>query len=351
MAWLDEADLHAAERLPFALDETETPLGLMRSTLERLVDIVPSDVASWNRIDLSTGAVEHEAAPVDAEPRMAFQEVSATASCHPLLHPHAMGLQPAVRLSDAIEPRRLQRSELYGELLHRSGGEYGISIAVRPHAGEALVFALGRHEREFSERDRDVLDLARPGLEHTLQLADARQRLLLALASNPPAGTGVVLLDDCGEIQYASREAERWLAEHFGEGGRGPNSGWLPEPVASWLALPPRPALESVREGRRLTIRLLPGEPHALLVEEEVARFRAGTLAQLGLTGREREVLEAARATGADARLSLLHAESGIADELFLSLHAVRERLERLEDKLGVHTLPDAIAAARRASL
>jgi PAS domain-containing protein len=348
MAWLDEADLHAAERLPFALDETETPPELMRSVLEQLARIVPSDLTSWNRIVLSSGAVEHEAAPAGAEPRLAFQEVSSTASCHPLLHPHAVGARRAVRLSDAIEPRRLQRSELYGELLHRSGGEYGISIAVRPHAGETLVFALGRHEREFSERDRDVLDLARPALEHTLKLAEARQRLLLALASNPPAGTGVVLLDDYGEVQYASPQAERWLAEHF---GAGEHPGWLPEPVASWLALPPRPPLENMREGRRLTIRLLPGEPHALLVEEEVARFRAGALAQLGLTGRECEVLEAARATGADAQPGLVDAQSGLADELFLSLHAVHERLERLEGKLGVHTLPDAIAAARRASL
>ena len=348
MAWLDEADLHAAERLRFALDETDTPPELMRSVLDQLARIVPSDLTSWNRIVLSTGAVEHEAAPEGAEPRLAFQEVSSTASCHPLLHPHAVGAQRAVRLSDAIEPRRLQRSELYGELLHPSGGEYGISIAVRPHAGETLVFALGRHEREFSERDRDVLDLARPALEHTLQLAEARQRLLLALASNPPAGTGVVLLDDYGEVQYASLEAERWLAEHF---GAAEHPGWLPEPVASWLALPPRPPLESVREGRRLTIRLLPGEPHALLVEEEVARFRAGALAQLGLTGCEREVLEAARATGADAQPSLVDAQSGLADELFLSLHAVHERLERLEGKLGVRTLRDAIAAARRASL
>jgi ATP/maltotriose-dependent transcriptional regulator MalT len=112
--------------------------------------------------------------------------------------------------------------------------------------------------------------------------------------------------------------------------------------VASWLALPPRPPLQSVRDGRRLTIRLLPGEPHALLLEEEVESFRASALQELGLSGREREVLEAARALGA---------ETVVADQLFLSLHAVRERLERLEEKLGVRTLPDAIAAARRASV
>jgi hypothetical protein len=288
MAWLDEADLHAAGRFRFALDETQTPLELSRSALEELVRIVPSDLSRWNRLALP---------------------------------------------SEAVQP----------EGVDRPGARYGISVAVRPtpRGGELVLFELGRDERCFSERDRDVLDVARPGLEHVLQVAEARQRLLLALASNPPPGTGVVLLDAYGEVQHSTLEAERWLAEHF---GAAEHPGWLPDPVASWLALPPRPPLESVRDGRRLTIRLLPGAPHALLLEEEVDHFRARALEQLGLTGRECEVLEVARAIGAEV-------ESGLAGELFLSRHAVHERLERLEDKLGVHTLPDAIAAARRASL
>jgi DNA-binding CsgD family transcriptional regulator len=339
MAWLDEADLHATGRLPFALDETQMPLDVRRSALEELVRLVPSDLSSWNLIALASGAIEHEASPGDAEPRRAFEEVAPTAGRHPLLHPHALGPCPAVRLSDAVEPRLLQRTELYGELLHRSGAEYGISIAVRPLPGEAVVFALGRHERQFSERDRDVLDVVRPAVERVLEAAEARQRLLLALTSDPPPGSAVVLLDAYGEIEASSPQADRWLAEHFGSSQ---HPGWLPEPVASWLALPPRPPLQSTREGRLLTVRLLPGEPHVLLLEEEVGSFRAGALQALGLTGREREVLEAARALGADA---------DVADQLFLSRHAVRERLERLEEKLGVRTLPDAIAAARRASI
>ena len=38
--------------------------------------------------------------------------------------------------------------------------------------------------------------------------------------------------------------------------------------------------------------------------------------------------------------------EVDIAWELFLSLHAVRERLARLEAKLGVRTAADAVARA-----
>src|SRR5207245_257927 len=111
--------------------------------------------------------------------------------------------------------------------------------------------------------------------------------------------------------------------------------------VAAWLALPPRPPLVSMRDGRRLTVNLLPGDPHALLLEEEVASFRPEVLARLGLTPRETEVLRAATA---------IEEEEDIAWELCLSLHAVRDRLARLEAKLGVRTAAEAVARALRES-
>ena len=142
MVWLDEADLHAAGRLPSALDEAQTPLELMQSALEQLGQLVPSELAGWDR---SRGR--------------------------------------------ATRPARARS---------RVGSEVSDSVAARPErrGDEAVVFSLGRQDRRFSERDRDVLDVARPGLEHALHTADARGRLLLALASNPPPGTAVVLLDD-----------------------------------------------------------------------------------------------------------------------------------------------------------
>jgi DNA-binding CsgD family transcriptional regulator len=250
----------------------------------------------------------------------------------PLLFAHATRRRPALRLSEAVDARRLSHSELYGDLLHRSGVEYAIAIGVRPKRREAVVAGLGRTERQFSERDRDVLDLVRPALEDALRAAEARGRLVRALAANPPPGTAVVLLDRYGEIEHSSPDAQRWLAEHF---GAAEHPGWLPGPVAGWLALPPRPALVSVRDGRRLSVRLLPGDPHALLLEEEVAGFRPETLRRLGLSARETEVLCAAMA---------MNDEADIAWELFLSLHAVRERLARLEAKLGARTAAEAVA-------
>jgi DNA-binding CsgD family transcriptional regulator len=338
MPWLADTDVRVAHSFTRGLVDARTVTELRHRALEGLAELVPAEMLTWDRVELATGAIGHEAVPAEAEPPGAFAAIVGDAAGHPLLRAHAGRRRPALRLSDAVEPRRLSHSELYGDLLHRSGVEYAIAIGVRAGRREVVVAALGRTERDFSERDRDVLDLVRPGLEDALLAAEARGRLVRALAADPPPGTAVVLLDRYGEIEHSSLDAERWLSEHF---GAGEHPGWLPPAVAWWLALPPRPALVSVRDGRRLVVHLLPGDPHALLLEEEVASFRADALDRLGLTPRETEVLRAAAA---------MQDEADIAWELFLSLHAVRERLARVEAKLGVRTAAEAVARALRES-
>jgi DNA-binding CsgD family transcriptional regulator len=336
--WLADTDVGAAHGFAHALVEARTTAELRRLALSGLVELVPAEVLTWDRVELATGAVHHEAVPAEAEPPGAFAAIVSDATAHPLLFAHAGRRRSALRLSEAVDPRRLSHSELYGDLLHRAGIEYAIAIGLHAKRRETVVAGLGRFERQFSERDRDVLDLVRPALEDAVRTTDARARLASALGANPPPGTAVVLLDRYGEIAHSSVDAERWLAEHF---GAAEHPGWLPEPIADWLALPPRPALVSVRDGRRLSVRLLPGDPHALLLEEEVAGFRLEALRRLGLNAREIEVLCAATA---------MNNEADIAWELFLSLHAVRERLAHLEAKLGVRTTADAVARGLRES-
>lgn len=281
MPWLADTDLSAAHGFTGALLDARSASELREQALLSLARLVPSDLMTWDRVE-----------------------------------------------GDATGHR----------LLGVPGYAYGIAIGAPTGRGETVVARFGRTERTFSERDRDVLGLVRPALEDAVRAAEARGRLAGALTDDPPPATAVVLLDRDGEIELSSDDSDRWLAEHF---GAGEHPGWLPGPVAEWLSLPPRPPLVSEREGRRLTVWLLPGDPHALLLEEDVASFRPDALARLGLTAREIEVLRAAH---------VMPDEADIAWELFLSLHAVRERLATLEGKLGVHTAADAVAAALRES-
>jgi DNA-binding CsgD family transcriptional regulator len=338
MPWLVDSDLDAARGFLHSMVEARTEGELRRRALDALAELVPADVLTWDRVELATGAVGHTAVPQDAEARGAFASVVHDAAGHPLLAAHAARRRSALRLSDVTQRHALEHDELYGDFLCAAGVHYEIAIGVRDGRGEAVVAGLGRAEREFSEHDRDMLDAVRAGLEDALRAAEARGRLARALAGDPRPDTAVVLLDRDGEMQVSSPGATRWLAEHF---GAGEHPGWLPPAIADWLALPPRPPLVSEREGRRLTVRLLPGDPHVLLLEEAVASFRAGVLGRLGLTPREAEVLCAAAAIDDEAQ---------VACELFLSLHAVRERLAHLEAKLGVQTAADAVAVALRES-
>ena len=338
MPWLADTDVAAAYGFARGMVDAPTEAELRRRVLHTLAEIVPADFLSWDRVEAATGAVDHRAFPAEAEPHGAFGAVVETAADHPLLAAHAARRRHAVRLSELADAGPLARTELYRDLLHAAGVEYEIAIGMRTERGDAVVVALGRTEREFSERDRDVLDVAFPVLEDALRTTQARDRLAPAVAADPLPGTAVVLLNRDGEIELSTPDADRWLAEHFDVAE---HPGWLPGPVAEWLALPPRPPLVSERDGRRLTVRLLPGDPHALLLEEQVGRFRADALDRLGLTPRESEVLRAA---------AVLDGEAEIAWDLFLSLHAVRARLAHLEAKLGVRTASDAVARALRES-
>jgi DNA-binding CsgD family transcriptional regulator len=338
MMWLADIDVGASSGFAEGLREITTRAELRRRVFLGLPQLVPADLMAWDRVELASGAVSHEAVPADAESDGAFEGIVRGAASHPLLSAHATRRCSALRLSDVVEPGPLLRSELYGDLLQPAGIEYYITIGIRSEHGEVVVAGLGRTEREFSVRDRDVLDLVRPALEAALRDTRARERLGRARETDPPPGSAVVLLDRDGEIEQSSFDGERWLSEHYGPAE---HAGWLPETVGAWLALPPRPPLVSVRDGRRLTIHLLPGDPHALLLEEEVASFRQDALDRLGLTPRETEVLRAARS---------IEQEADIASELSLSLHAVRDRFAHLEAKLGVHTAADAVATALRAS-
>jgi hypothetical protein len=261
-----------------------------------------------------------------------FSSLSATcAAGHPLLFAHASRTRPTLRLSEAVEPRRLSHSQLYGDLLRPSGVEYCITIGVRTEPGEMVVAGLGRTEREFSERDRDILDLVRPVLEDALRDAEARQRLVLALAADPQPGSAVLLLDRYGEIEQSSLDAERWLGEHF---GAAEHAGWLPGPrrrVARSAAAHRSSAFATGGASRSTCCR----EIRTRCCSRRRSRASARTHSIASATPRETEVLCAA---------TTIEEEADIAWELCLILHAARDRLAHLEAKLGVHTAADAKA-------
>jgi hypothetical protein len=83
-----------------ALVNARTTTELAKLALPGLSELVPADVLTWDRVELATGAVHHEARPAEAEPLGAFAATVGTAAGHPLL-----ARMPNVAIGRCVSPR------------------------------------------------------------------------------------------------------------------------------------------------------------------------------------------------------------------------------------------------------
>src|SRR3954454_2941562 len=98
MPWLADTDVVAAHALARRSSTPCTTTELQALALLGLSELVPADVLTWDRLELATDAVHHEALPADAEPLGAFAATVGTVAGHPLLAAHADRRHAALRL-------------------------------------------------------------------------------------------------------------------------------------------------------------------------------------------------------------------------------------------------------------
>jgi DNA-binding CsgD family transcriptional regulator len=86
----------------------------------------------------------------------------------------------AARLSDVVAWRRYRESPIHREYFAPNGVGYMLDLGLPASPGwqRTLLFCKSRNERDFSERDRDVLEMLRPHLRAREARAALRRRLL-----------------------------------------------------------------------------------------------------------------------------------------------------------------------------
>ncbi|HEY7708128.1 MAG TPA: LuxR C-terminal-related transcriptional regulator [Gaiellaceae bacterium] len=248
------------------------------------------------------------------------------ADAHPIRRAALSGRIGAMRFSDFGSRAVLRRTRLYNEWMRLHGTEHTVDIAIRSPEGRLRTFHFDRSGgRDFTDRERDLLDALEPHLRHLARVARTRRLLNQALEeldSRPPeAARGVVLLGQTGEVEFASAPAARLLGRYFPAS----TPQRLPDAVAEWLDSGDEPLIRS-RGRRRLTISRCADR---LLLEEHESRAE--------LTPREREVLSL-------VAKGMTNAE--IAQILWVARSTVRKHLENVYGKLGVSTRTAAVAQA-----
>jgi DNA-binding CsgD family transcriptional regulator len=243
---------------------------------------------------------------------------------HPVCVRHQQGHFEALKLSDFLTQRELHASRLFDVWFKPSGIEYELNVAIPSPLWHTKTFLFDRASgRDFTERDRLVLDTLQPYLADLWAAARTRRLLKAALASLDGAeesgSHGVILLSADREVEFASAPARRQLREFFGASGRA-----IPPEIADWLESGATSRL-AWRSGSRLLTVTRKGD--ALLLDE---RLR-DTL----LTAREREVM---------AWVARGKTNPEIARILWLAPSTVSKHLENVYAKLGVGTRTAAVA-------
>ncbi len=118
----------------------------------------------------------------------------------------------AVRMSDIISARSFRELPVYREYFRPHGLEHMLDLGLpeRPPRQRSLILFRAKASRDFSERDRTLLEMLRRHLRQQETLADLRHRVAAALCGQPDR--------DCGVHGTALTVREREIVELVAEG-------------------------------------------------------------------------------------------------------------------------------------
>ena len=98
---------------------------------------------------------------------------------HPVCRAHERGDFRTLKLSDFLTQRELHRTPLYNEWFRPCGVEHELELAIPSPQWHTRTFIWdrrGKGSRDFSERDRLVLDLVKPHLTRLSENAAAKRQ-------------------------------------------------------------------------------------------------------------------------------------------------------------------------------
>jgi DNA-binding CsgD family transcriptional regulator len=311
--------------------------------LELLNRVVPADRVAYNEI----APDEAFALMIPGFDESLIPTFAALAHENPLISRfQRTGDGRPYRISDMIDRQTFHATALYQEFYRQMGVESQVAFSLPSPPTLLVGLALTREREDFTDREVQLLALARPHLMQAYrnaELASARAAMLAALEQGlNTLGRHVVVLDPHGRVEFATDGARRLLGEAAGSR--------LPPEVRTWIsehrARHPerRPAAEPLilhGSGECVLVRLLPSRREdrreVLLLEGGTGELSVDVLRGLGLTVRQAEALRL---------IALGHSPSQSAAEMGIAPRTVHKHLQHVYSKLGASSSSQAAASA-----
>ncbi|WP_155892301.1 helix-turn-helix transcriptional regulator [Conexibacter woesei] len=317
-------EVHHAEDLP----------GFRAALLDVLPRVIPNSCTSYNEIG---GDGTPLVALVNPEPPPSIRESwGRFGHQNPLVQRYLQTRDPrATRMSDVISPERFRRLDLYREVFVPLGVEHQMAVTL-PAPPQLVIGIVVADERDFTDPQKRMLDLARPHLIQAHANATLRERLHDVLAAVEAGlddgGEALVVTDASGRVAFASTA------------GRAALRRLEPDALVDLTArdTPPNTVVET-SDGALLVRRLArrggggAGATTVLVFERPARSASRALLEALGLSPREAEVLQ---------QMMRGRTTAEIATALEISPRTIHKHAERIYDKLGVHDRIAAVSAA-----
>jgi DNA-binding CsgD family transcriptional regulator len=331
---LSERDVRAVLDLVGEANDAEDLDDFRASILPALRRLLPADFVAYNELvdgGVPVATITDPVAPVEQLTAWARY-----ASQNPLYQRFVRTRDGrAYCFADVISRRELEALEFYEQIFVPLGLRDQIAFALPAPRHLVIALAISRGGKVFGERERQMLDLARPHLVQAYRNAELRQRSA-SLVESLRAGlddrrSAIAVLDADGQVAFAT-DAGRAALERV---------SW--RVLAAWVARPD--GGHALALGGDLVARVVRGHGRGtgdvIFFDEARQVLSRDALLGLGLSEREADVLQelARGGTTADAAAAL-----GISER------TVAKHSERIHRKLGVRSRAQAIATAAAAA-
>jgi DNA-binding CsgD family transcriptional regulator len=178
MTRLSQRDLRGALELVYDAGALTCPEPFPREFLERLASLIPADVIVGYHetvIGAPCRTVEVIEIPTDPIPAEVEEAVPHIFRQEPFLHGRYRSERRALKASDQMTRRRRQQTEWYATVWKPLGIDDSLRVWLPAPTGLARVINLERSGRNFTERERSLLEFVRPALIKMHSAASARR--------------------------------------------------------------------------------------------------------------------------------------------------------------------------------
>lgn len=325
---------------------------LPRCMLDFLSQLVPADALAYNEVNLKQPCLVVTSTPPELSKSEFVKRLALYIQHHPIVqHQRRTGDTTARKISDFVSKAQYHELPVYREVYRHLGAEDQFALALRVSGDTIIALALNRDRRNFTEEDRELLNLTQRHLVQAYRNAEVVTQLRHELAKTrnivETLPMGLIILDSRLGITFSTRRARKLLLAYF-PGNQ--SAGTLPEALRFWLLQKRKwrgRALPNVTDSftleapaGTLLVRSAPDGGRGkttLLLEERPAMRSPESLQQLGLTRREAEVLLWVARGKSNPEIAII---------LRTASRTVQKHLEHVFSKLGVASRTDA---ARRA--